>query len=93
MPLKTEKILIKANLGSRRVHPDITAKYLHIDDDEWNKIALDLVSKKVRGRKQIQYRSKIHQKIVRFMMSRGFTINETKKALVQTTTIYNTPNK
>ena len=86
-------IHIKANLGSRRVHPDIIAQYLHIDDDEWNKIALDLVSKKVRDRKQIQYRSKIHQKIVRFMMSRGFTINETKKALVQTTTIYNTPNK
>ena len=86
-------IHIKANLGSRRVHPDIIAQYLHIDDDEWNKIALDLVSKKVRDRKQIQYGSKSCRKIMRFMKSRGFTINEIIKAIDQTTTISNTSMK
>ena len=36
---------IKAELGVRRVDPIIIAKYLFIDDDDWEKIALDLVSK------------------------------------------------
>ena len=84
---------IKANLGSRRVHHLIIAKYLYIDDADWEKIALELVRKKVRDQSQIQYGSKSHRNIIRFMKSRGFTINETIKALDQTTIISNTSMK
>lgn len=84
---------IKANLESRRVHHLIIAKYLYIDDDDWEKIALELVTKKVRDQSQIQYGSKSYRKIMRFMKSRGFTINEIIKAIDQTMTIRNTSMK
>ncbi|MBS25053.1 MAG: hypothetical protein CMQ28_05360 [Gammaproteobacteria bacterium] len=84
---------IKAELGARRVDPIIIAKYLFIDDDDWEKIALDLVSKKVRYQDQTQYGSKLHQKIIRFMESRGFTVHEIKKALNQRMTFCKTTEK
>ena len=84
---------IKAELGVRRVDPIIIAKYLFIDDDDWEKIALDLVSKKVRYQDQTQYGSKLHQKIIRFMESRGFTVHEIKKALNQRMTFCKTAEK
>ena len=73
--------------------PIIIAKYLFIDDDDWEKIALDLVSKKVRYQDQTQYGSKLHQKIIRFMESRGFTVHEIKKALNQRMTFCKTAEK
>jgi len=84
---------IKAELRLRKVDPIIIAKYLFIDDYDWERIALDLVSKKVRYEHQIQYGSKLHQKITRFMESRGFTVHEIKKALNQRMTFCKTTEK
>ena len=84
---------IKAELGLRRVDPIIINKYLFIDDDDWEKIASDLVSKKVRYQHQTQYGSKLHKKIIRFMESRGFTLHEIKKALNQRMTFCKTAEK
>lgn len=72
---------IRADLSSRRVHPDIISKYLFNDDEDWKEIALDLVARKIELGADFEFGSKQHQKLVRFMEARGFAINEIQKAL------------
>jgi regulatory protein len=72
---------IRADLSSRRVHPDIVSKYLFSDDAEWQDMACELVAKKTRDVAEIEFGSKQHRKLVRFLESRGFLQLEIQKAI------------
>lgn len=72
---------IRSDLGSRRVHPDIISKYLFSDDEDWSKIAIGLVAKKVDTDNALEFGSKQHQKLVRFLEARGFTVYEIQNAI------------
>ena len=72
---------IRADLSSRRIHPDIVSKYLFSDDGDWQIMADELVVKKTKNSNEMEYGSKQHRKLVRFLESRGFLVNEIQKAI------------
>ena len=73
-------IHIKADLASRRVHEHIILKYLKAHDG-WADVVETLIMKKLRGAASLPYGSKEHQRIVRFLTSRGFTSDQIRKGL------------
>lgn len=74
---------IKSELNSRRVHPEIIEKYIFEDDAEWMEIAQKLVTKKIEPPRPIEYASKQHRKLVRFLEARGFRVREIHLAVEQ----------
>lgn len=71
---------IKADLASRRVDEHIILKYLKAHDG-WADVVETLIMKKLRGAASLPYGSKEHQRIVRFLTSRGFTSDQIRKGL------------
>lgn len=63
---------IKADLSERRVNDSLIAKYLLVDDEDWQLLAGQLVAKKLQHQASISFGSKTHRKLVRFLESRGF---------------------
>ncbi len=74
---------IRADLSSRRVHPDIISNHLYIDDDDWTEIAQRLIDKKLGDSKQLEFGGKQHRKLLRFFESRGFSSNEIQHILAK----------
>lgn len=75
---------IKSDLNSRRVPPATIEKYLFPDDADWQEIAQKLVTKKIESNQPLEYASKQHRKLVRFMESRGFAVREIHLAIETT---------
>lgn len=72
---------IKADLLKRRVSDSHIAQYLFEDDEDWQRSANALVEKRLRQQGVLQYGSKQHRKLSRFLKSRGFGAIEIGKAL------------
>ena len=72
---------IRADLAGRRVSETIIGKYLIKTDEHWQISADQLVAKKLRSQEPLSFGSKVHRKLSRFLVSRGFSPAEIRKAV------------
>jgi regulatory protein len=72
---------IRADLAGRRVSETIIGKYLIKTDEHWQISADQLAAKKLRSQEPLSFDSKVHRKLSRFLVSRGFSPAEIRKAL------------
>lgn len=72
---------IKADLVQRKVPLPIINSYLFEDDADWNEIALNLVNKKLGESETLEFGSRQHRRLARFLESRGFSQIETRRLL------------
>ena len=72
---------IRADLAARRVSESVITKYLVKADEHWQITADSLAAKKLRNQEPLDFGSKLHRKLCRFLVSRGFSPLEVRKAL------------
>lgn len=72
---------IKSDLVQRRVPLPVINAYLYEDDSDWHAIALDLVERRTGEEVKLAFGSKQHRRLARFLQSRGFSQQETHRAL------------
>ena len=72
---------IRGDLSARRVSEELINEHLLIDDEHWEIMADELVVKKLRNQEPLVFGSKLHRKLTRFLESRGFSPQESRKAL------------
>jgi regulatory protein len=72
---------IRADLAGRRVSETIIGKYLIKTDEHWQISADHLAAKKLRSQEPLSFGSKVHRKLSRFLVSRGFSPAEIRKAV------------
>lgn len=74
---------IKSDLVQRKVPLPIINAYLYEDDADWQEIALRLVERKIGEGSRLEFGSKQHRRLARFLESRGFSQIETRRVLAQ----------
>ena len=74
---------IRADLSARGLSSLIIDRYLFDDDETWLQSARDLVAKKLRSLDldSIEFGSKPHRKLMKFLESRGFGHREIRQAI------------
>lgn len=72
---------IRADLAGRRVSETVIGKYLIKTDEDWQISADQLAVKKLRSKEPLSFGSKEHRRLSRFLVSRGFSPIEVRKAL------------
>lgn len=72
---------LKADLDSRGVAGAVIDEYLYEDDSDWLQIADSLVTKKLADAGKIEFGSKQHRKILRFLQARGFSVTQSRQVL------------
>ena len=72
---------IRADLAGRRVSEMVVAKYLSKADEHWQFSAGQLAAKRLRSQERLSFGSKEHRKLCGFLISRGFSSAEVRKAL------------
>ena len=72
---------IRADLAGRRVSEMVVAKYLSKADEHWQISAGQLAAKRLRSQERLSFGSKEHRKLCGFLISRGFSSAEVRKAL------------
>jgi len=74
---------IRGDLSARGLSNTIIDRYLFDDDEAWLHSARDLVAKKLRtlDTETIEFGSKPHRKLLKFLESRGFGHREIRQAL------------
>ena len=72
---------IRADLADRRVSEMTIGKYLIKSDEHWQISAGQLAAKKLRSQEKLSFGSKEHRKLSAFLISRGFSSAEVRKAL------------
>jgi len=71
---------IRADLLARVVSEEIIARHLFVDDEDWFSIAEELTLKRL-GTGAIAFGSKLHQRHLRFLQSRGFSTREIRHVM------------
>lgn len=72
---------IRADLANRRVSEMVIGKYLIKSDEHWQISADQLAAKRLRSQEKLSFGSKEHRKLSGFLVSRGFSSAEVRKAL------------
>lgn len=72
---------IKSDLVQRKVPLPIINAFLYEDDADWQAIALRLVERKIGEEGLLEYGSKQHRRLARFLGSRGFSQIETRRVM------------
>ena len=72
---------IRADLAGRRVSEMVISKYLIKADEHWQISADRLAAKRLRSQEALSFGSKEHRKLFGFLVSRGFSPAEVRKAL------------
>ena len=72
---------IRADLAGRRVSEMVIGKYLIKADEHWQISAGQLAAKRLRSQEPLSFGSKVHRKLSRFLVSRGFSPAEIRKAV------------
>ena len=72
---------IRGDLRERGISDSLIAKHLFSDDDNWAETARQLVAKRLSGSERLEFGSKTHQKIQRFLKARGFDHQDIQIAL------------
>ena len=72
---------IRGDLSARRVSEELINEHLLVDDGLWQITADELVVKKLRNQVPLVFGSKLHRKLTKFLESRGFSPQESRKAL------------
>ena len=72
---------IKADIQARGVSESLVDHYLHHDDDGWLLSVEELLNRKLGEQGRLEFGSKEHRKILRFLESRGFTASQIRRAV------------
>ena len=72
---------ILADLKERGIASTVVDRYLFSDDDNWMATAKALVSKRLAADELIEFGSKPHRKLMRYLESRGFGSREIQTAI------------
>ena len=72
---------IRADLAGRRVSEMVIGKYLIKADEHWQISAGQLAAKRLRSQEALSFGCKEHRKLSGFLVSRGFSPAEVRKAL------------
>ena len=72
---------ILADLRERGVSSAAIEKYLFADDGKWQETVEALIAKRLGETGQVEFGSKSHQKLTRYLKSRGFTAQEIQRAM------------
>ena len=72
---------IRGDLRERGICDATIGKYLFSDDDNWQASAKDLVFKRLSSSEVVEFGSKTHRKIQRFLEARGFDHRDIQLAL------------
>ena len=72
---------IRADLTGRRVSEVVIGKYLTKADEHWQISAGQLAAKRLRSQEALSFGCKEHRKLSGFLVSRGFSPAEVRKAL------------
>jgi len=75
-------LAIRESLRSKFVSEALIEQFLIVDDDEWMNILLSTVSRRMAGQRLLQFGSKEHLRLVRFLQGRGFSQSQIKNSLV-----------
>ena len=71
---------IQADLLGRRVSEQLISTHLYPDDEDWQEIAEEVTRRRL-GSGRIRFGSKEHQRHLRFLQSRGFSMREIRAVL------------
>ncbi|MBL4819783.1 MAG: regulatory protein RecX [Gammaproteobacteria bacterium] len=74
---------IRQDLRNRFVSESLISQHLFDDDEDWLSLVNKLISKRLPDRQTLEYGSKAHRKIVRFLNSRGFQLALTQAVLAK----------
>ena len=72
---------ILADLKERGVSSQTINRYLFADDDTWHQSVENLIKKRLNDGETLEFGSKSHQKLTRYLQSRGFAPQEIQRAL------------
>jgi len=72
---------INSELSERRVSGGLIEQHLFVDDEDWLTIAEDLVARKLSPDQHLQFASKEHRRVMRFLESRGFSSGLIRRVL------------
>jgi len=72
---------IRDNLRSKFVAEALIERHLFVDDQEWTLILQALVMRRLSGRSVLQFGSKEHLRMVRFLRGRGFSQPQIQSSL------------
>lgn len=72
---------IKADIQARGVSESLVEHYLQHDDDGWLLSVEELLIRKLGEQGRLEFGSKEHRKILRFLESRGFTAPQIRRAV------------
>ena len=72
---------IRVDLASRRVDESLINQYLFEDDSDWELMATNLVHNRVPPGENLEYESREHRRLLRFLESRGFPHVVIRKAV------------
>ena len=72
---------ILSDLKERGVAAATVDRYLFSDDAHWQETANDLLQRRLTSEQKIEFGSKYHRKLMRYLESRGFGSSEVRRAL------------
>jgi regulatory protein len=72
---------IRESLRHKFVSEAIIERYLVADDEDWKQILNSLIERRLNGDSKLDFGSKQHVRIVRFLLGRGFSQTEINRAL------------
>ncbi len=72
---------ILTDLKERGIASEVVDRYLYLDDDNWTAMAKSLISKRLAADEKIEFGSKTHRRLMRFLQSRGFGGREIQRAV------------
>lgn len=74
---------IRADLARRHVNQEVIDKLLFSDDSDWSEIARQLVDRRLGEAGRVEWGSREHRRLLRFLESRGFSALEISRSLAQ----------
>ncbi len=72
---------IRADLNARRVDESIIDAHLYADDEDWQSMLEGLLDKKLGNSGTVEFGSKQHRRVQRFLESRGFLPLDIRRAI------------
>ena len=73
--------IIREELRRRFVSDTLIDHFLHVDDDEWSEILTGLIAKRMQRDGKLDFGSKQHRRLLRFLQQRGFGQAEIQDSL------------
>lgn len=74
-------LAIRDGLRSKFVAEALIDRYLFADDEDWRFILEAIISRRLTGRNDLQFGSREHLRMMRFLQGRGFSLTQIQNSL------------